>query len=69
MVSTGLYESKEASRALTSRSLKHWSNSNATTDVAGAPLGFGDVMFSEAATPVVPFVAPVVDAQAEAFLA
>jgi hypothetical protein len=54
---------------MTHRSLKRRSNPNATADTAGAPLGFGDVMFSKAATPVVPFVAPVVDAQAEAFLA
>lgn len=54
---------------MTNRSLKRGSNSNATADTAGAPLGFGDVMFTKAATPVVPVVAPVIEAQAEAFLA
>lgn len=55
---------------MTSRSLKRGLNSNATTDVAGAPLGFGDVLFSapEVATPVVAF-APQAAPQAEAFLA
>ena len=70
MVSTGLNESKEASRALIRCSLKHGSNSNATADTAGAPLGFGDVLFSAPEKVAsVPFFAAEAAPQAEAFLA
>jgi hypothetical protein len=55
---------------MTYRSLKSRSNSNATTDVAGAPLGFGDVLFSvPEKVASAPFFAAGAAPQAEAFLA
>lgn len=54
---------------MTCSSLKSRSNSNATADTAGAPLGFGNVLFTKVAAPAVPFMTPVVEAPVEAFLA
>ena len=69
MVSTGVYEVQEASR-LGNGALPKLQISNAN-DYAGAPLGFGDVLFSSVDEPAPAVFSPMVEASPvqEAFLA